>query len=451
MEEAGNIVSMAKIASELKAQRDAGGERMPYGRARVKLSNYVGNLKTEAKKMSVSEYLRNPTTALVEAAGLTKAMAASLDNSAIGRQGMKILWTNPEIWAKNSAKSFKDISDTLGGKEVLDEVMADVVSRPNYDKYVKDKLAIGVLEEAFPTHLPGQIPIFGKLFKASEAAYTAFMMRNRADLYDKYTDIASKSGIQETTGIGIGKLVNSLTSRGSLGPLEPVAGIVNNVLFSPRNLKANIDVLTVHAFDKGISPFVRKQAAINLVKIISGTAAVMIVTEAIFPDSIEKDPRSADFGKIKVGDTRFDITGGMSSIVSLASRILPTQHEGKWGKWYKSSTTGKFENALGDKYGAKTVKDRIYDFLENKYSPAARFILNISEGKDFTGKPLSFSGEIGKLFVPLPVQTFVELQKSGASAEFIIFAMIAEELGISTNTYKTKSARGTRTSKSEGL
>jgi hypothetical protein len=442
MEEAGNIAAMSKIVTEMRDARDTGGDRMDYGRAKEKLLTYVSELKTEAKKMSVSEYLTSPVKTISEIAGTAKAMKASLDNSAIGRQGIKILWTNPEIWAKNSAKTFLDIWNTFGGKDTMSEIRADALSRPNYEKYVKDKLAIGITEEAFPTHWPAKIPGLGKLFKASEAAYSGFMLRNRIDLYDKYTDIAQKSGLGETTNLGIGKLVNSLTSRGDLGRFEPVASTVNNVFFSPRNLKANIDVLTAHVFDKNMSPFVRKQAAINLVKIISGTAAVLVLADAMIPGSVEKDPRSPDFGKIRVGDTRFDITGGMASIVILAARLINGNT--------KSSVTGEVISLTTGHYGRPTRLDQVYNFFQNKLSPAYAVVKDILKGKDFQGNPITIQGEISNLLMPLPIATFEELKNNPNSAN-IILAMILEELGVSTNTYSGKQEGNSIKSKQEKL
>jgi hypothetical protein len=447
MEQAGNISELAKDtyskrnAMEASERRKLNRPQTPlekeYGDARVAFSNYVGDLKTKANKKSIYEYLKSPGTVVSELAGLAKSMKASLDNSVIGRQGLKILWTHPTIWYKNSIQTFIDAAREISGKKVLDSVMSDIVSRPNYDNMIKDKVSVGVTEEAFPTHLPGKIPGLGRLFKASEAAYSGFLQRTRADLYDLYTDIALKSGLEETTGIGLGKLVNSLTSRGSLGGLEPVAGTINNVFFAPRNLKANFDVLTAHTFSKDISPFVRKQAAINLLKIVSGTAATLALANTIWPDSVEKDPRSADFGKIKVGNTRFDVTGGMAGILTLAMRLLPTKNDKKWGMWTKSSTTGNITNLWSDSYRAPSGKDVVYDFFENKFSPASAVIKDILEGKDFSGKPISIKGELNTFITPLPISTTIELYNNPDSANMII-SLIAEEFGINTNTYSGK-------------
>lgn len=425
VEEAGKITDLAKKVSEAKNNIESGGDRLAFGRAKVEFSNYVSDLKNGAKKSSLGDKIK-------EIPGITKSLKASLDDSALFRQGWKTLWTNPTIWAKNAAATFKDAYDTFGGKAVMDEINADIVSRPNYDLMKKAKLAIGNVEEAFPTSLPEKVPILGKAFKASENAYTGFLYKTRADVFDKYIDIARRTGVDVTDKTqleSIGRLVNSLTGRGNLGPLEPVANTVNNIFFSPRSIKSTIDTLTAHTFDKGVTPFVRKQAAINLLKIISGTAAIMVTANAVKPGSVEFDPRSTDFGKIKIGDTRFEITGGMGSVVTLASRLITHSS--------KSSTTGKVNKIDSGKYGAQTSTDVFVNFLTNKLSPVASVIKDLQTGTDFSGNKSTPLNEAKNLFAPLPVTNYLDTRKNPNAADNLL-TVIADALGISTNTYSKK-------------
>src|SRR3990167_9557991 len=127
MEEAGRIAELAKLVSEKQEAILKGGDRLDYGRAKVEFSNYINDLKNNIKKpLSVSGVVS-------EVAGTAKSLKASLDNSAIFRQGWKTLWTNPSIWWKNALKTWDDAWRTFKGEKVMDEVNADVVSRPTYD------------------------------------------------------------------------------------------------------------------------------------------------------------------------------------------------------------------------------------------------------------------------------------------------------------------------------
>lgn len=437
--EAKNIFDLSTKMEKLAEKRDpttmkfpSEAERIEYGAARVALTNYVNELKIQTTALTAGERLKpvNLGKNVSEIAGLAKSAKASLDNSAIFRQGWKTLWTHPTIWAKNAVKTFGDFARSLkDGDKVKDGIMADLVSRPNYDRYQKAKLAIGNIEEAFPTSLPERIPLLGRAFKGSQNAFEGFLFRQRADVFDTYIDIMRRSGLDIDNPkelVAVGNLVNSLTGRGQLGAIEPIANTVNNVFFSPRFLKSHIDVLTAHLADKNMTPFARKQAAINLTKIVSGTAAILTIAKAINPDSVETDPRSSDFGKIKIGNTRFDVSGGMASVVTLASRLI-TQSS-------KSSSTGKVSQLNTGEFGSQTGTDVVYNFFENKLSPAASIVRDILKGQDFEGNKPTILGELNNLLTPLPISNYQELTKDPNAAP-VLLAMAADALGIGTNTY----------------
>lgn len=429
IEQANEISKLAKLTADKKEAMEQGGDRMKYGRAMVAFSNYVTELKENAKKMTFVEAIKRPGKFVVDLGGVSRSIKASMDNSALLRQGWKTLWTNPGYWTKNAIKSFLDIGKTIGGKNVIDEVKADIFSRPYYDKMKTADLAVATIEEEFPSALPEKIPGVGRIYKAGQDAYTAFLYRQRADIFGKYLEIAERSGVDTDDKMqlkSIGKLVNSLTGRGALGVLEPAADVVNNVFFSPRLLKSNIDVLTAHLGDPKVSAFAKKQAAANLVKIISGTAAILLIAGATVPGSVDWDPRSANFGKIKIGNTRFDVTGGMGSLTTLISRQIANST--------KSSMTGIIKELGTGEYGAATRLSLFYNFFENKLAPLPSAIKNLLKQRDFEGKRPTAISTARDLVVPIIGTNYVELRDDPNSAD-ILLAMIAEGLGVSTSTY----------------
>ena len=429
--EAKTIADLSKAVQDAQARLDAGGDRMAYGRARVALANYVNGLKANADRMTFGELAKHPVAALSKAHGITKALNASMDIWSLGHQGIKTLYTHPGIWLKNAKQAFVDLARQFGGHQVLDEVNADILSRPNAvnGAYAKMKLDVGNLEEYFPTSGPEKLPIFGRAYKATEAAFTAFLRRTRADLADQYLKIADKTGVNTTDATelqSIGKLVNSLTGRGSLGKYEPSAPLLNTVFFSPRMIKSHIDTLTAHALDKGMTSFARKQAAINLFKIVGGTASILVTANAVAPGSVDFDPRSADFGKIKIGDTRFDVTGGMSSLVTLAARLI-TQSS-------KSSTTGIVTQLNTGKFGSQTEWDVINNFLDGRLSPVAGVIRDIAKGSDTQGNPVTPASAATRFLTPMNFQDFMNSGNDPNAANRLLTLMM-EEVGISASTY----------------
>lgn len=443
--EAAEIARLAKDVNEAKAvmeqstRREVGGpatkEENAYGKAKVAFGKYVSDLRNSADSLTLKERLQpgNFGKNVSDLGGTAKSLKASLDDSAIFRQGWKTLFTHPKEWLKNAAKTFSDAVRQFGGKEVMEETQSYIQSHPDYEAAQKAKLDTGTTEEAFPNHVVEKVPLLGRLYKASEAAYTGFVYRQRMDIFSKYLQIAKKSGLDITDKNeleSIGKLVNSLTGRGHLGQVgERAASAVNNVFFSPRFLKSNIDFLTAHQFQKGVTPFVRRQAAQNLVKVIGGTATILGIANAVKPGSVELDPRSSDFGKIKVGDTRFDVTGGMGSILTLAARLLTLSS--------KSSTTGKINALNSGKFGAQTGTDVLYNFAEGKLSPTAGIVKDLLKGQDFNGNKPTVLNEANQLLTPLPITNAIELYQDPKSAG-VLAGTISDALGIGTNTYAPK-------------
>lgn len=449
--EAKTIADLSKKVSDTEALRKpdktfpTNEDRLNYGRAVEDLTDYVSELKKDADKFKLADIKRLPISGglmgkfVSKSAGNLKSLSASLDNSAIFRQGWKIMMTDPEVWARNAVQTFATAAKTVGGKNVLREVNADIISRPNYDRMVRAKLAIKNPEEAFPESLAEKVPALGRLYKASEAAFTGFQYKNRADVFDKYLKIAKKNGVDiddKQQLESIGKLVNSLTGRGNLGKAEAMATDFNNLFFSPRFLKSNFDTLTAHQLQKDVTPFVRKKAATNLAKIVGGTATVLATANAIMPGSVEFDPRSSDFGKIRIGDTRFDVSGGMSSIAVLAARLITEES--------KSSSSGKITKLNSDEFGSKTWDQVALDFFTNKLSPAASAVVKGYEGKDFNGNDTNIGKELLKSSLPISFHTFNEL-KNNPNAAPLLQSMIADGLGIGASTHSASGGGGVST------
>ena len=197
-------------------------------------------------------------------------------------------------------------------------------------------------------------------------------------------------------------------------------------------LKATFDVLTAHSLDYfqgNLSNHAYKEAWKDLFKIVGLTALLLAIFKAMKPDSVETDMTSADFGKIKLGDTRIDITGGAGSMITLAARLLPrTQFTG-----YKKSTTSDKITEFGNEFGQATRFDALIDYFSNKVTPSTRSIINILKGEDFEGKKVTLGSELKNLFTPIPVQNAAELvfDPSWERAAGVVFDLF----GFSGNSY----------------
>lgn len=456
-EEAQTIIKLKKAVDDFKMEISPDSpirseERMRYGLAVDQFKNYIGDLKLNADTLTWAERLqaKNWGNDIVDVAGTAKSMIASLDNSFIGRQGIKTLLRGDyKIWADSFKTSFKLFGQEMMAKSpkgwfpkrddaVMAALRADIYSRPNAlnGKYAAAKNGYGLgqfHEEAFPTSIPSMIPGLGKVFKASESAFTGSALKMRAELADAMIAAAEQNGVDmldEKQASAFGSLVGSLTGRGELTTTAAMGREINALMFAPRFLKSNFNTLTGHMFDKTMTREARKVAAMSTLKIASSIGAVMTMANVLSPGSATLDPRSTNFGKIMIGDKRYDITGGMAGLATLASRITPTLHNGEWGFWTRNKA-GVYTKMSQGEYGESTALDTFEQFFEGKLSPAAGALRDIWKGQKYSGEKPDFINTVSGLTIPISVQVLQEELKKGN--DDILFAMIAEGLGFSSS------------------
>ncbi len=446
------IAELAKDASERKAKMEKSKRRkegqgateteLEYGISMTLFLEYVNDLKAEANKRTMKQvlkdYLANPVDFISDLAGTFKAAKASLDNSFLLRQGLPTFLKaitghipSAKIWWKTFMKSWKIMWNTLRKRKAMQMLSAEMISDPDYELLKKSKVALNVIEEEIPVDIPSRIPLVGILFRMGENAFVGSARYMRYQLAKQYLNVWRKSGVDlsQRELESIGRLANSQTGRGESSAKSPRPGLLNNLFWSPRNLRAYVDILTVHTFDRNMSLFARKQAAINLVRYISGAAMILALAKWVDDDSVTWDTNNADFGKIRIGNTRFAVGGGMAVLVVLVSRLITRK--------YTSSTTGKTVSIDLKKWGAISGKDLVFNFLENKLSPAAALALSVIDQKTRDRGELTVPQIANDALTPLIIQNIFEADSVDDSAN-ILAVLIAEALGVNVQTYSGK-------------
>ena len=466
MEEAGNIAALGSDAAKAKEAMEAGPRRkvgekptaseLTYGRAMVAFDNYVTSLKLAARgtlseraSEQLSEYLHRPYLVLGDAlkfvAESSREIRTSIDNSYIGKQGRDMFYKGMtgehaarSAWWDVFKRSHVVLWETFkgNGRQIMDEIRAEIISDPDYDLMKKGRVATSVVEEEAPADWFEHLPWLGRPFEASHNAFTAsaHILRYRAAQF--YFHKAKQLGVDLTDRVeleGIGSLVNALSGRGEFGKSgSDKPGILNNVFFSPRLMKADWDKLTAHLFDKHATPFVRREAAKNLLRFIIAQAIILATADLIDDDAVEWDPRSADAYKIRVGNTRFDVGGGMGVMVRLAARLAPLIIN-KDAKMKNSK--GELVSINSGEYGKRTGLDIFENFLENKAAPLASVFLSHLEGHyRYSEEKPSALGDVRELYLPLSLDNLRELGDDEESANMLTAALL-DGYGIFTQTY----------------
>ena len=165
------------------------------------------------------------------------------------------------------------------------------------------------------------------------------------------------------------------------------------------------------------------------------TAAVMAIALRYNNDddedtSVELDPRSSDFLKIKIGNTRVDPWGGRIQMIVLQARLLAesmnrmTREEGWAAKlgWrdipsYKRTSSGELVR-LGEGY-TDTMGGLLTTMTKNKLAPSAALVNKWlfakldKEGNtvDKFGNPYEPSDELVNNLYPIYIETIKELYR----------------------------------------
>ena len=364
---------------------------------------------------------------LAEVLNVPRAIMASFDLSAPFRQGMFLIGR-----PKRFSSAFKDMFKYAFSNKAYQGLIDNIKARPTYKLMKKSNLALTEVgsvklsgrEEAFMSSLAEKIPLGGKIVKASNRAYTGFLNKLRADVFDDLIKKADSLGIKQTDKLvdDMSRFISSATGRGSLGKLDKASVALNTVFFSPKLIASRVNLLNPY-FYATLDPFVRKEALKSLLT-FGGVAGTTFGLSKMGGLSVGADPRNADFGKIKVGNTRYDVLGGFQQYIRLAGQFISGE--------IVSSTSGR-TMTLGEGYKPMTRKDILQRFFENKLSPVASFVTALASGKTAIGQDVRVPAEVINRFIPMVTQDMFDLfQEKGAKG---ILQSLPAIFGVGVQTY----------------
>jgi len=365
--------------------------------------------------------------ASLETLNIPRSIMASTDLSAPLRQGILMVGKPKQFFP-----ALKGMFKYAVSEKAYLNMVDDIKARPNYLLMRESKLgltdsispSLSAREEQFMSNFAEKIPGFGKIVKGSNRAYTGFLNKLRADVFDDLVKKSRALGIEQTPKLtrDIAKYVNTSTGRGELGALQNAAPLLNGLFFSPRLLASRLNVLNPMYY-ASLEPFARKEALKSLFT-FTAIAGTTLGLAKLAGAEVGTEPTSSDFGKIKVGNTRYDIFGGFQQYIRLASQLI----QGK----VTSSTSGR-TMTFGEGYKPLTKKDIILRFFESKESPVASFASSWLEGTNSMGEKFKFSNEVLNRLTPIIIQDMYDLYQEGGLEDLI--KGLPTPFGVGTQTY----------------
>jgi len=409
---------MARAMEELGAGPDASPDLLRKVHKRAK------------ELIRQSNFQEKSSTFWNEVINLPKSLMSSVDLSAPLRQGLFL------IGSKAYWKAFGSMFKFAVSQKSFDGFIAEVKARDTFPNMKRGGLALtditGSLthrEEAFMSHIQNKIPVLKHVFLGGERAYLGFLNKLRADAFDSLYRDYKRAGITVTREHekAISKFINTATGRGSLGSLDHAAVTLNKAFFSPRLIASRVQLLRPK-FYKDLPPIVRGKALKSLLS-FGGIAGTVLGLASLSGLEVGTDPTDTDYGKIKVGNTRYDIFGGFQQYVVLGARLI------EWAKEHKDTMTGEGPDP---KFGETTGKDRFINFFLNKLAPVPAFFTSFFRGKNTIGDKFNGEEEAKKLVIPLFLQDLWKLYEDGGMEAVPMGIPAAFGVGISTYERKSK-------------
>lgn len=388
---------------------------------------------------------------IVDILNIPRAFKTAGDFSWGLRQGLVALAYKPRLWGKE----FKPMFHSAVSEAEATKRMAAIHEDPETAVGVQHGLAItnpnaaelGAREEPFQTQMAEklhELPFIRNVFglkhiakaastivRASDRAYVIPLNELRLSLFKHLTKLAADNGrvLDDKLLNDIADIVNTFTGRGNLGKkLAAHRATINGVFFSPGLMKARINMLNPYFYYK-LDPLARAEA-LKAARNLVGTISMILFLADKSGAQVVLDPRSADFGKIKKGNTRLDIGGGFQQYLRLAS-VLATQKT-------ISSTTGKMSH-LGGGFGQESNLDVIQNFFTNKTSPLISEGATIARQNRF-GQPLTVQGEVANLFAPLLASDVYGIGKAAGPEAAALYGL-PDIFGVGVQNYSPKKSK----------
>lgn len=384
--------------------------------------------------------------AFVDTINLPRTLMASYDVSFPFRQGIMVAARHPKEWLGNLPNMFRGGFSSRRA-HLIDEAMsadATIIQTTKGPRAISELAADSGLyrapiggygplmerEEFFLSNLAKRIPLIGRGVRFSEQAFITYGNKLRQDIFKNTLQSWAKGDkavtLEDTKALA--NLLNRMTGRGTLGPANQYAPLLSAGFFAPRFALSRPQAF-MQLFNYK-NPRVAALAAQEIVSFVAlGTSVLSLVKLSGVAD-VELDPRSADFGKVKIGNTRIDFWGGNLQWARVVTQLQQQK---------RKTSTGVVVPASGI--------DAALRFLRFKGSPPASALVDWSLGETAVGEVFPPTGpgvagegdittSIFRRMAPMAIQDLVEAILEHDATGGFLGALAFGGMGVQT--YETR-------------
>jgi len=361
---------------------------------------------------------------IVDAANIPRSLLASLDLSASGRQGGMLLPRRPKAWSSAFRQQLRVVLSEKNMTALQESIMGDPVYAlaEQSGLYIApwgEATRLAAREERFISRLADRIPGV----RASNRAYVGCLNKFRMDSFKQY--VRAHPGATPDELAAHARFINYATGRGELGRASAIGPELAAILFSPRYTASRFQVWG--SLFTG-PPEARKEAAKSMAAWI-GAGVTPLMLAKLAGAKVESDPRSTEFGKIRIGNTRFDVWSGHQQGARYITQIATGQ--------IKGSETGVLTQM--QKGGRLSTLGR---YARSKLAPAPALGVDILQQRDFLGREMALDADSVKRMarerlLPLAIQDTVDAYRQ-QGIPMAAPAAAAATLGVGVLSYEKR-------------
>jgi uncharacterized coiled-coil protein SlyX len=361
--------------------------------------------------------------------------------SFILRQGKVGVLSHPIMAAKALPNTFRAlIADPVAAEalnlEVLNHPEA-AAARSAKLHLVEAGASLSKQEELLMGKIVGkELPVIKHLVKIPEhfnQAAEVFLNRMRFDMWRQMRKVGMSAAEEKQLAM----FVNEATGRGGLGSLEAAAVPLGRVMFSPRYFASRVQLAAGHSLWGGTAA-TRRIIAGEYAKTLVGlglyyTGLYLAFTAAGDEPKIGDDPRSSDFGKVKIGNSRIDPLAGVAQVIVFAARTATGE---------KATSSGRVRSIRGEgiPYGGQKWTDVAADFARSKLHPVPGAIANLFNGTDLGGNKADLTNQALNLSAPVTYMDIYQALEEQDLPEGVALGLLAM-FGEGLQTYDANAKR----------
>ena len=350
----------------------------------------------------------------VDVLNVPRALRSSFDISAVFRQGGILTISHPQKAFGGRDSAFVRMIRSMRSPQAYEESLSRIRSDPDFDLIAgagrRNRLFIADAaetrltgrEEAFLSRWASKIPGI----KGSQRGFNTYLNEMKWKTAKSYVNGLRAEGVDSAAaekGLDtMTRFLNVATGRGSLGTLERhqlLQEIATTAFWSPRltvsRFQVPVEGLRAIKNINSVDPALRaasRQIAGDLVKYAGGVLGFITMLDLSGLAEVEVDPRSSDFGKIRVGSVRIDAWAGFQQPMRYTAQFITGQSKPITGKGIRNVPR---DEVLGR-------------FLRSKLAPgpaslAATFAPEDTPISGLTGGGRTF---IGERIVPGPARPY---------------------------------------------